>query len=167
MKKTGIFYGSSTGNTREVAEMIASQLGVAPADVHDVAETAPSVLGDYDNLILGTATYGSGELQDDWYDFLAGAEQLDLSGKKVALFGCGDENMSDTFCGAVGELHDRMKQTGVEYIGEGYGTDGYEFSESQAVVDGHTVGLLLDCINHDNLTADRVKGWTDIVRLSL
>ena len=167
MKKTGIFYGSSTGNTREVAYMIAKSLGVADNDVHDVADVAPSVLGEYDTLILGSATYGSGDLQDDWYDFIAGAEALDLSGKQVALFGCGDDTMDETFCGAVGELYRRIGRTGVAFIGEGYNTDGYEFSGSAAVVDGRAVGLLLDRINHDSLTADRVKGWTDIVRLSL
>lgn len=167
MKKTGIFYGSSTGNTREVAYMIARQLGVDDADVHDVADTEPSALGDYQLLFLGSSTYGAGDLQDDWYDFLAGASQLDLKGRKAALFGCGDENMSDTFCSAVGELYDRMKPTGLDFVGEGYGTDGYEFEDSAAVVDGRTLGLLLDRVNHDNLTADRVKGWTDIVRLSV
>lgn len=57
---------------------------------------------------MGSSTWGDGELEDDWYDFIAGVEVLDLKGKKVALFGCGDESMTDTFCNAVGELHDRL-----------------------------------------------------------
>ena len=167
MKKTGIFYGSSTGSTREAARTIAKQLGVADADVHDVAQTAPSALGEYENLILGSSTWGAGELQDDWYDFIAGAEELDLKGKKVALFGCGDVNMGDTFCEAVGVMHDRLAATGVSFVGEGYGVEGYDIADSHAFIDGRTAGLLLDRVNHDNLTADRVKGWCDIVRLSL
>ena len=42
MKKIGIFYGSSTGVTAEVAEEIAKRLGVAEADVHNVAKSSPS-----------------------------------------------------------------------------------------------------------------------------
>ena len=42
MRKTGIFYGSATGTTANVAKRIASLLGVAGNDVHDVADTAPS-----------------------------------------------------------------------------------------------------------------------------
>lgn len=74
--KIGIFYGSSTGTTAEVAEKIAKQLGVDAADVYDVAKVGPSKFGEYDMLVLGSSTYGSGELQDDWYDMLDGAEKL-------------------------------------------------------------------------------------------
>lgn len=147
--------------------MIAKNLGVADSDVHNVSETAPSVVGEYDVLIFGSSTYGAGDLHDDWYDFLLALEPLDLKGKKLALFGCGDESMGDTFCGAVGELYVRMKQTGVEFIGEGYGTQGYDFSESDAIQDGKTVGLLLDRVNHDDLTESRVKGWCELLTLQM
>ena len=48
MKKTGIFYGSSTGVTAEVAEDIAKLLNVPAADIHDVAKSAPSDVEPYD-----------------------------------------------------------------------------------------------------------------------
>ena len=95
--KTGIFYGSATGTTAQIAEKIGKLLNVDSADIHDVANTAPSEVGKYDVLIMGSSTWGDGELEDDWYDFIAGVEALDLKGKKVALFGCGDESMTDTF----------------------------------------------------------------------
>ena len=41
MKKTAIFYGSSTGTTEAVANLIASKLGIAPADVHDAGKGSP------------------------------------------------------------------------------------------------------------------------------
>ena len=74
MKKIGIFYGSSTGNTEEVAFRLAKMLNVNDSDVHDVAHSAPSDLGKYDLLLLGSSTWGNGDLQDDWYDFIDGAE---------------------------------------------------------------------------------------------
>ena len=45
MKTTGIFYGSTTGTTADVARRIGKELGVADADIHDVADTAPDQLG--------------------------------------------------------------------------------------------------------------------------
>lgn len=164
MAKYGIFYGSTTGTTEEVAHKIAKQLGVAAADIKNVAKSAPSDVADYEVLLLGTSTWGSGELQDDWYDFIAGLSQLDLPGKKIALFGCGDETMSDTFCSAVGELHKRLKDTGAEFIGE-FNTDGYTFSESEAVKeDGMAVGLLIDQVNHPDLTDGRIAKWCEEVK---
>lgn len=163
-KKIGIFYGSTTGNTAEVANKIAQDLGVAAADIHDVANTAPSQVAPYDVLLLGSSTWGSGELQDDWYDFLNGLSVLDLKGKKIGLFGCGDETMSDTFCGAVGILFERLQKTGAEFIGEGFGTKGYDYAETPADIGGKIVGLLIDNVNHPDTVDERVKEWTDIVK---
>ena len=41
MKKTGIFYGSTNGDTESVANKIAIQLGIGKEDVHNVADTTP------------------------------------------------------------------------------------------------------------------------------
>ncbi|MBD5293755.1 MAG: flavodoxin [Bacteroides sp.] len=158
MMKTGIFYGSTTGTTREVAEIIAKRLGIDAADVHDVAKSAPSAVGGYDLLICGASTWGDGEAQTDWLDFLDGMDMIDLKGKKVALFGCGDETMSDTFCSGVGELYKRLKHTGAEFVGS-YPADVYHFHHSDAIVDGAPVGLLLDQVNHPDLTSGRIDGW--------
>ena len=160
MKKTGIFYGSATGTTADVAPRIASRLDIADADIHNVADTAPDKLGNYDVLILGSSTWGNGELEDDWYDFADGAAALDLSGKKIALFGCGDETMSDTFCNAVGELFSRFKKSGAVFIGE-FPADGYTFTASEAS-DGSTMrGLVIDEVNHPELTDERILMWSE------
>lgn len=165
MKKIGIFYGSETGTTAAIANRIATLLGVNDSDVFDVAATAPSKVGDYDILLLGTSTWGDGELEENWQDFIAGLEELDLKGKKAALFGCGDETMSDTFCSGVGELHDRLGKTGVAFIAP-YDTIGYTFNHSSAKPDDalEAVGLLLDEVNHPELTARRLAGWTSLVK---
>lgn len=159
MKKTGIFYGSSTGYTADAANRIAKALGVEIADVHNVADSSPSMLTPYDVLVFGSSTWGDGDLEEDWYDFIDGVEALDLSGKKIALFGLGDETMSDTFCGAVGVLYDRLKDTGAQFIGS-FNADGYHFRHSPAERDGHMVGLVLDEVNHADLSAPRIAAWT-------
>lgn len=159
MKDTGIFYGSATGTTAAIAQKIAKILDIAPEDVHDVAKTAPSAIEPYKLLILGSSTWGNGDLEDDWFDFIDGLESLSLKGKKVALFGCGDETMSDTFCDAVGKIYDRLIPTGAEFIAP-YDTVGYEFNHTDADKDGVVVGLLLDEVNHPEATDIRLRGWT-------
>lgn len=163
MKKIGVFYGSETGTTAEVARRIAKALEVADADIHDVAKLSPTALGDYDVLVLGSSTWGAGELANAWYDFIAGAQTLALEGKKIAVFGCGDESMSDTFCDAVGEIYDEMKGTGAEMIGS-FNGDGYDYSSSKAERDGVFVGLVLDEVNHPDMSDARIKAWTDQIK---
>lgn len=166
MKKIGIFYGSTTGITAETAQDIAKELGVDVKDMHNVAKSSPDDVADYDVLILGSSTWGSGDLQDDWYDFLDGLESLDLSGKTIALFGCGDETMSDTFCGAIGEIYNRLQKTGAKFIGS-FDASVYNFDETPAFVDGVYVGLLLDNVNKEELSAERIKEWTKQLKVEM
>jgi len=65
-EKIGIFYGSGTGTTGEIAERIAEKLGLGSEHVYDISSVDLNVLTQYDLLILGTSTWGSGDLQDDW-----------------------------------------------------------------------------------------------------
>ena len=83
MKKTGIFYGSTTGTTESVARLIAEKLGVSPEDVHDVSKLDAALVESYEALILGTSTWGDGELQDDWYDGIKVLKNANLSGKTM------------------------------------------------------------------------------------
>lgn len=159
MKKTGIFYGSTTGSTESVARLIADKLGVAPADVHEVSKVDVALVESYDALILGTSTWGDGELQDDWYDGLKVLQGAHLSGKVVALFGCGDsESYSDTFCDAMGLLYEGLKDSGCTFVGAVDDSD-YTYSASVAAADGKFVGLALDDVNESDRTDDRVSAW--------
>ena len=168
MKKTAIFYGSSTGTTEAVANLIASKLGIAPADVHDAGKLTADLAGSYDVLILGTSTWGYGELQDDWYDGVKVLKSADLSMKFVALFGCGDsESYCDTFCDGIGVLYEDLKDSGCTFLGNKVSTDGYSFSSSIAVVDGAFVGLPLDEVNESNKTAERIDAWTAEIKSKL
>ena len=159
MKKTGIFYGSTTGTTESVARLIADKLGIAPADVHEVTQLDTALAESYEALILGTSTWGDGELQDDWYDGLKVLQGAHLSGKIVALFGCGDsESYSDTFCDAMGLLYEGLKDSGCTFVGA-VDDSGYTYSASVAAADGKFVGLALDDVNESDRTDDRVSAW--------
>lgn len=67
MKATVVVYGSSTGTCESIAQTIAEKLGV---EAIDAANLSADTIKAHDNLLLGTSTWGAGELQDDWYDAL-------------------------------------------------------------------------------------------------
>lgn len=164
MKKTLVVYGSSTGTCQGIADKIGAKLG---AEVVDVANLTDGQVDEAENLLLGTSTWGAGELQDDWCDGLEKLKALDLNGKTVALFGCGDsESYSDTFCGAMDEIYSAMKDKGVNFVGQ-VSTDGYTFDDSAAVVDGKFVGLALDDINEDDKTDERIDAWLESIKSAL
>ena len=87
MKKTIVVFGSTTGMTEEVAGKIADKLGTQAINVTDF--TADTI-AENENLVLGSSTWGAGDLQDDWYDGVSLLQGSDLSGKTVAIFGVGD-----------------------------------------------------------------------------
>ena len=156
MSKTSVIYGSSTGTCEAIAEKIGSRLG---AEVLNVQDLTADVVATNDNLILGTSTWGAGELQDDWYDGINVLKSADLTSKTIALFGCGDcESYGDTFVGGIGELYDAIKNSGANFVGA-VSTDGYTFDDSAAVVDGQFVGLPLDDVNEDDKTDGRIDAW--------
>ena len=167
MKNICVIYGSSTGTCQGLAEKIGQQLGVQDDGMIDVQNMSADVVNKYDVLILGTSTWGAGEMQDDWYDGVKVLKQAGLQGKTVAVFGCGDsESYSDTFCGGMAELYNAAKDAGATMMGE-VATDGYNFDDSEAVVDGKFVGLALDEVNEDDKTDSRIEAWVEELKKNL
>lgn len=158
MEKIAIYYGSSTGNTQSIAELLGQKLNVK--DIYDVA-SAKAEFDQYDVLLFGSSTWGIGDLQDDWEGFISKIKSADLSGKKIALFGCGDSvSYGDSFCDAIGKIYNDIKDKGCQLIGK-VPTDGYLFDSSEAVVDGNFVGLALDVDNESDKTDARVDAWVE------
>lgn len=157
MSKTIVVYGSSTGTCEAIAKTLGQKLG---ANVIEVSSLTDTDVKNADNLVLGTSTWGAGEMQDDWYDGVKVLKSVGLSGKKVAIFGCGDsESYSDTFCGGMKELYDAAKAAGATIVGDNVSTDGYTYDDSDSVVNGHFIGLALDDVNEDNKTEERIDAW--------
>lgn len=156
-----IIYGSSMGNTEEVANLISQKLGVKN-DVLNIAETDAKTINGFDKLILGTSTWGSGDLQDDWdaFDFSG----LNLNGKVVALFGLGDsQSYSDEFCNGMAKLYDEVVKAGANVVGS-VSTEGYSFDGSDAVRDAKFVGLAIDAENESDKTEARVSAWIEAIK---
>jgi flavodoxin I len=152
--KTGIFYGSSTGNTEKIAKRVGELL---KADVLEAAEIAK--VEDYERIILASSTWGMGELQDSWAASLDELKSKNLSGKKVAFIGVGDQAaFGDSFVDAIGIIYEELLEKGITLVGQ-TSTDGYNFSGSKAVVDGDFIGLVLDENNQGDLTEQRIQNW--------
>jgi flavodoxin I len=157
----GIFYGSTTGNTERIAQDIAAAIGPERvAGIHDVAKTAAGDLARYDVLILGVPTWNIGDVQDDWAALLPELTGLNLAGKKVALFGLGDQRgYPDSFVDALGEVWAALKPSGAELIGL-WPTSGYDFVVSRGLYDdAHFLGLALDEDRESFLTEERIAAW--------
>jgi flavodoxin short chain len=127
MSKVLIVYGSTTGNTETVAEMIEKKLKGKGLDVitKDVSSINPCDAKGYDLLLLGCSTWGEEEieLQDDFIPFYDEIDKAELSGRKAAVFGCGDSSYT-YFCGAVDAIEDKIKELGGDLIVEGLRIDG-------------------------------------------
>lgn len=156
----------SAGNTETVAGYLAAKTGLTEQDIGDLDGAAVAA---YDGLIVGAPTWHTGADSERsgtaWDEFLYGdLTGLDLSGKKVAIFGCGDSGgYSDNFCDAMDELASCFKAQGAEIVGA-VSTDDYDFTESKSVVDGKFVGLATDEDQEPEKSEDRVNAWVDQIK---
>ena len=162
--RLGLFYGSTTGNTEHVAHMIKSALGEDIAFMRNIVESTPADFEQFDGLILGASTWFGGQLQDDWESFLPQLDKVDLSGKKVALFGLGDQaTHGEEFVSGLKKLYNKVRERGAHVIGL-WPIEGYDYEESEAAVNGHFVGLALDEDTQSDLTEGRVQQWVEQLR---
>ncbi|MCD4779526.1 MAG: flavodoxin domain-containing protein [Candidatus Omnitrophica bacterium] len=150
MEKIIIVYGSTTGTTEGMSQLIMREIRAhasGPSDkdlisvrttgnkpeteikfsgldvtVRDVASLSPKELSDYGVIILGCSTWGDGELQEDFIDFEEELRGIDLKDKRYAVFGPG-ESVYSQFCKAVDILGETLKQCGAHEIIEGLKVD--------------------------------------------
>ena len=164
MANIGIFYGSTTGNTEKVANLIREAFGEENADIYNVDITELVDVEKYKYLIFGVSTWGVSDLQDDFEDFIEILDKVDFTGKKVALFGLGDQSTyTDSFVDAMGILYDRLKKKGVTVTGFVSRT-GYNFNASMALVKDKLVGLAIDEEFESHLTGTRVTAWVETLK---
>lgn len=162
MGKIGLFYGSSTGNTEFVAYQIKDEFDKRDpslVDVINIGSATPEQMLGYEYLIFGIPTWNTGQLQDDWEIFLPKLAGKDMTGKKVAIFGLGDQNgYGFNFLDAVGMLADAVMDCGAQLWGM-WSTKGYEFEDSKARVEEFFLGVGMDQEGQADQTPGRVKAW--------
>ena len=157
MSKTAIIYGSTTGNTEMVAIKIQKQ--IPGSEVMNASNLTPENVALFDNLILGSSTWGLGELQDDWIIGVEVLKRSDLAGKKIALFGLGDQSSyPDTFVDGMGLIFQSLCDSGAQFVGR-FPDDDFSFNFSLAYLGNEFVGLPIDFENQNEMTDGRIERW--------
>lgn len=146
--KTLILYGSTTGNTEDLATILKDHLisQKLETDLKEVTEADGEIFKAYDLILLGCSTWGEGELQEDFEEFYEKMDAIGFNGKKCAVFGPGDEdNYPDTFGAAVDILEEKLSDLGATKIIEGLKID--ENNDNGGNLLCNWVDQLLDEIN--------------------
>ncbi|MCG8410451.1 MAG: flavodoxin [Bacteroidales bacterium] len=168
MKRIGIFYGSTSGNTRAIAQKIRYNLKPGLVDVYDVKDACVKDVEKYDNIIFGASTWGTGILQKDFELFLhTTLKKANLKGKKIAIFGTGNSSVyPNSFVDAIGIIFEELVGKGVTFVGE-FPTDGYEFQSSLSIFNNKFKGLPLDDDSDEEQNKLRISIWTDLLKIDM
>lgn len=123
-----IVYGSSTGNTENIAETIGKLLEDKgqKVTVRNAAEvTAEGLAEGFDAVLFGSSVWGVDEVefQDDFAPLVDEFSSMGLKGCKVAAFASGD-SMYENFCGAVDVIEAKAKEAGGTIIADGLRVEG-------------------------------------------
>jgi len=167
MAKIGIFVGSSGGVTLSAAEALAelfdnAELINMEEDYDDLEQ-----FDAFDVLLIGSSTWGQGDVQRDWVDPLYEMqnEEPDYSGKKVAFFGAGDQKSHpEEFVSALGKMKEIFSKLGADTEFGYTSTEGYTYKYSAAEKDGKFCGLAIDDINQEELSEERIQAWASQIK---
>ena len=161
MKKIGLFYGTTTTKTASIAKKIKEAFGNDLVDLVSVEDVLKKDFESYDNIIVGAATWFDGELPNHWDEVRPELESLDMKGKKVAIFGLGDQvKYPENFVDGIGILAETFESVGAKIVGF-TSIEGYDFEMSRALREDRFVGLAIDKENQSKRTNDRIKNWVE------
>jgi len=168
MSKIGLFYDTDTGNTRKVAKMIVKQFNEEGLiNIKSITKLELEDFEKYSAFILGTPTLGEGELPENWEALLPSLDEMDFSGKTIALFGLGDqEEYGHEFVDGLGILYEKFSSLGANFVGF-WPLNGYEYGYSAAELDNEFAGLVLDQDNQSDMTPERVATWVAMIKADL
>lgn len=126
MEKILMVYCSMTGNTETIAGLVEKGVKEGGLEIvrKDVLEVEAREITNYGTVILGSYTWGDGEIPDEFLDFYDEISTLDFTGKKFAVFGSGDTSY-ENFCGAVNILEEMIVENGGEIILESLKVEQY------------------------------------------
>jgi flavodoxin I len=159
MNKTAIIYSFSTKKTGKIAELIIEAYGEGNLATVNAEEITEELFLSFDQIIMGVPTWFDGELPNYWDEFVPALEDMDLKGKKIALFGLGDQKgYPENFLDGLGIMAEILEQQDASLVGF-TSTEGYEFESSRAARDKHFAGLAIDYENQGSMNKERVAAW--------
>jgi flavodoxin I len=169
MSKIAVFFGPVDGAVHRVAKKIREIIGHDKVVMVPVKDATVSDLEKYDKIIFGLSTVGNETWHAtysnlDWAGFLPEIGKTRYEGKTLAIYGLGDHiTYAATFVDHIGLLGRELMKNGATLLGQ-VATDGYEFDESEAVVDGQFIGLPVDEDFEPEMTDERVRRWLEQLR---
>ncbi len=169
MSKIAIFYGPVGGAVNRVADKIKDAIGEDKVEMVAVKDASAADLEKYDKIIFGASTVGSDTWDseysnNDWAKFLPELGKINFAEKAVAIFGLGDHiTYAHGFVDHIGLVGKELMKNGAALVGP-VDTEGYEFEESEAVVDGKFIGLPIDEDFEPELTDERVAAWLEVLK---
>ena len=161
MKKKAIIYSFNTIKTSKAVKMLAEYFLENEIELINAEDITSEKFLEYDNLILAVPTWFDGELPNYWDEFVPEIEDMDLKGKKIAVFGNGNQiGYSENFVDGIGIMANLLEQRGATIIGF-TSTGGYSFEKSRALKGDKFCGLALDFENQAGKNKERIKNWAD------
>ena len=161
MSKTAIIYSFSTLKTGKIASQIVEAFGDKQPEKINAEELSEAQFSSFDRLIMGVPTWFDGELPNYWDEFVPALEEIDLKGKRIALFGLGDQKgYPENFLDGVGIMAEILEEQGATMVGL-TSTEGYTFEQSQAVRGKQFLGLAIDYENQSSMNQERVAAWVE------
>jgi flavodoxin I len=159
MKKTAIIYSFNTKKSGKIAEKLKEEFNDKAIEMVNVEEITEELFLGYDQAILGVPTWFDGELPNYWDEFVPALEELDLKGKKYAIYGLGDQKgYPENFQDGIGLMAGILEEQGAEIVGL-TSTEGYTFERSRGVRGDEFLGLALDYENQSAKTKSRITAW--------
>ncbi|MDP4183559.1 MAG: flavodoxin domain-containing protein [Bacteroidota bacterium] len=166
MKKIGLIYWPKGGSVERCATMMFDKIENSDIEILALDDVNVSKISGYDLIILGGSTVGADHWEDartenQWSYFFADLKNnnIDLKGKKVALFGLGNQVLYPSqFVDGINSLKKSIEAFGPEFIGS-WSVNSYDFEESESIVGGRFVGLPLDEDTQSELTETRIEKW--------
>ncbi|MCK5693824.1 MAG: flavodoxin [Bacteroidales bacterium] len=161
MNKTAIIYSYNTKKTGKIATLIQEGFEDSTIEMLNAEEITEDIFLSFDHIIMGVATWFDGELPNFWDEFVPALEELDLTGKKIALFGLGDQKgYPENFLDGVGIMAGILETQGATLVGF-TSSEGYEFESSKALRNDVFMGLAIDYENQGSMNNERVAAWVE------
>jgi len=161
MNKTAILYSFNTKKTGKIADQIQEKFNDNAIVLVNAEEITDERFLSFDQMIMGVPTWFDGELPNYWDEFVPALEDMDLTGKRIALYGLGDQKgYPENFLDGVGIMAEILEAQGATLVGF-TSREGYEFESSRALRGDLFVGLAIDYENQGSMNNIRVASWVD------
>jgi len=160
-----IIYSFTSNKTAKAGQKILEAFGKDfKFDIVDAEGITEEKFLSYDELILGVPTWFDGELPQYWDEFVPAMEEMELTGKKIAIYGLADQvGYPENFADAVGLMARLLQSRGAKIVGQ-TAIENYTYESSHAIENGQFLGLVLDQENQARLSKARIDNWVQSLK---